>query len=59
MTDVSARLFGLRDRGRIAPGWRADPLSVRTGVAIQIVVSRDVLRNQAIVLVVAETQDLL
>ena len=24
MTDVPARLFGLRDRGRVAPGWIAD-----------------------------------
>ncbi|MFI5047665.1 MAG: amidohydrolase family protein [Acidimicrobiia bacterium] len=24
MTDVPARLFGLRDRGRVAPGWLAD-----------------------------------
>jgi N-acyl-D-aspartate/D-glutamate deacylase len=24
MTDVPARLFGLRDRGRLAPGWCAD-----------------------------------
>jgi N-acyl-D-aspartate/D-glutamate deacylase len=24
MTDVPARLFGLRDRGRIAPSWIAD-----------------------------------
>ena len=24
MTDVPARLFGLRDRGRLAPGWLAD-----------------------------------
>ncbi len=36
MTDVPARLFGLRDRGRVVPGWRADlavldPETVGTG----------------------------
>jgi N-acyl-D-aspartate/D-glutamate deacylase len=38
MTDVPARLFGLADRGRLAPGWKADvaivdPAEVGSGPA--------------------------
>ena len=41
MTDVPARLFGLRDRGRIAEGWLADvavldPATVGSGPARRV-----------------------
>ena len=42
-TSVPARVFGLNDRGRIAPGLRADLLLVKGDPTIDITVTRNIL----------------
>ncbi|HEY7213776.1 MAG TPA: amidohydrolase family protein [Thermoanaerobaculia bacterium] len=43
-TSVPARVFGLKDRGRIAPGLRADLVLVKGNPTSDIMASRDILR---------------
>jgi imidazolonepropionase-like amidohydrolase len=43
-TSVPARIFGLKDRGRIAPGLRADLVLVKGNPAADVTASRDILR---------------
>jgi imidazolonepropionase-like amidohydrolase len=42
-TSVPARIFGLRDRGRVAPGMRADLLLVEGNPAIDITHTRNIV----------------
>ena len=42
-TSVPARIFGLKDRGRIAPGLRADLLLVRGDPTRDITATRDIV----------------
>jgi imidazolonepropionase-like amidohydrolase len=42
-TSVPARCFGLHDRGRIAPGLRADLLLVRGDPTLDITTTRDIV----------------
>ena len=42
-TSVPARIFHLNDRGRIAPGWRADLLLVGGDPTREITATRDII----------------
>ncbi|HEX3557210.1 MAG TPA: CIA30 family protein [Thermoanaerobaculia bacterium] len=43
-TSVPARIFGLQDRGRIAPGLRADLVLVKGDPTTDVTASRDILK---------------